>query len=304
MKIHALWRGRLALAAAVVIWSTPAIFQFWLAKSFDPWTQNFYRYAAGFFTMLPFLAVTGIGAARNLRPRDFLGCAAVAVPNVVHQVAQTMSVVLLWPGVFALLGRSSVIITAALAIVFFADERWIARSAKFQIGTALGLAGVAGLVWQPAGSEPLSTAGLVLALVASCAWAAYGIMVKKFAIDAGPTLGFGMVSFFTAALLLPLALVFGNPGSIFAADAWTIFILIGSGVVSIGIGHWLYYIGIRQIGAAPSQSALLLCPLGTMFLSSLLFAESFRGEQVVSGAVLLFGAFLALSARPPAAPRA
>ncbi|MGA0092777.1 MAG: DMT family transporter [Chthoniobacterales bacterium] len=301
MNGRALWRGRLALAAAVVIWSTPAVFQFWLARTFDPWTQNFYRYAAGFLTMLPFLAVAGLRPTAELRSRDVLGCLVVAVPNVIHQVAQTVAVVLLWPGVFALLGRSSVIITAVLAIVFFADERWIARSVKFQIGTLLGLVAVAGMIWQPDDGGMLSTTGLLLALVASCSWAAYGILVKKFTARAGPTFGFAMVSFFTAALLLPLALFFGEPGTIFEADSWTVFILLASGALSIGIGHWLYYIGIRRLGAAPSQAALLLCPLGTVCLSSLLFGETFRAGQMVFGGILLFGAFLALSARPPAA---
>ena len=299
MSSQALWRGRLALGAAVVIWSTPAIFQFWLAKSFDPWTQNFYRYAAGFFTMVPFLVFSGVAPLRRMEWRDWLGCAAAAVPNATHQIAQTVAVVLLWPGIFALLGRSSVILTALLAVIFFADERWIARSWKFQIGTLLGLAGVAGLVWQPAGSAPLSGKGLVLALIASAAWASYGIIVKKSTARPGPTLGFGAVSFFTTALLLPMMLLFGDAGRIFAADGWTIFILVASGVVSIGVGHWLYYVGIRQLGAAPSQSALLLCPLGTMLLSALLFGEIFRFEQVIAGGILLFGAFLALSARPP-----
>ena len=49
------WRGRLALLVAVSIWSATPIFQYWLAGPFDAWTQNFYRYAAGFLTMAPFL---------------------------------------------------------------------------------------------------------------------------------------------------------------------------------------------------------------------------------------------------------
>jgi drug/metabolite transporter (DMT)-like permease len=76
-------------------------------------------------------------------------------------------------------------------------------------------------------------------------------------------------------------------------------LLFGSGVISIGIGHWLYYIGIRELGAAPAQSALLLCPLGTMLISGALIGETFRLEQILSGAVLLGGAFMALTARPP-----
>ena len=294
------WSGRLALLAAVLIWSTPPVFQYWLSGPFDAWAQNFYRYVAGFATMVPFLLWMAWRSPRGLTRSEWLGCAVAAVPNVVHQVAQTMAVVLLLPGVYALLGRISVIITAVLVVVFFADERWIARSAKFQLGTLLALAGVAGLVWTPAGGfGELPVRGLWLALCAATGWAAYGVLVKKFTARSGPTLGFGVVSFFTALFLLPLMLLFGDAASIFRADAWTNFVLFGSGMLAVGIGHWLYYIGIRELGAAPAQSALLLCPLGTMLLSSALFGETFRFEQIAAGAILLLGAFLALSARPP-----
>lgn len=295
---HRGWRGRLALAAAVIIWSATPIFQYWLARPFDAWTQNFYRYAAGFLTMVPFLVWMAWRSPRRLTPAEWLGCAVAAVPNVVHQVAQTVAVVLLLPGVYALLGRISVIFTAVLVVIFFADERWIARSVKFQLGTLLALAGVAGLVWSP-GAGGLSTAGLWLALFAATGWASYGILVKKFTARIGPTLGFGAVSFFTALLLLPLMLVYGDASAPWRAEAWTNFVLFGSGVLAIGVGHWFYYVGIRELGAAPAQSALLLCPLGTMLLSAGLFGETFRFEQLLAGAVLLLGAFLALAARPP-----
>lgn len=296
-----LWRGRLALFAAVVIWSSPPIFQYWLASSFDTWTQNFYRYAAGLLAMAPFLVLVAWRSPRKIPAGDWAGCLLAACPNVLHQIAQTMAVVLLWPGVYALLGRFSVVFTALLAVIFFADERWIARSWKFIAGTALALLGVAGLVGSPErGIFGMGAwAGLFLALAAAFAWALYGILVKKFTRRAGPTLGFGVVSCFTTLLLLPGMLVFGDAGAPFRADAWTNFILLGSGVISIGVGHWLYYIGIRDIGAASSQAALLLCPLGTMVLSAGLFGETFNPVQVASGAVLLAGAFLALSARPP-----
>lgn len=289
------------MLATVVIWSSPPIFQYWLASSFDTWTQNFYRYLSGLLAMAPFLFWMAWRTPLRVPLRDWAGCAAAAVPNVVHQIAQTLAVVLLWPGVYALLGRLSVVFTAVLAVIFFADERWIARSWKFQAGTVLALVGVAGLVWAPgqgvSGAETWT--GLLLALAAAAGWATYGILVKKFTRRSGPTLGFGLVSFFTTLLLLPGMLLFGDASALLRVDAWTGFVLVASGVVSIGLGHWLYYIGIREVGAAPSQAALLLCPLGTMMLSSGLFGETFRFGQIVAGAVLLTGAFLALSARPP-----
>ena len=292
------WRGRLALAATVLIWSSPPIFQYWLAGPFDAWTQNFYRYAAGFLTMAPFLVWMAWRAPRGMMRSEWFGCAAAAAPNAVHQIGQTFAVVLLLPGVYALLGRLSVIFTVVLAMIVFADERWIARSVKFLLGTFLALIGVAGLVWSPSAGG-ISGAVLALALIAAAGWASYGIMVKKFTTRAGPTLGFGVIGFFTTLLLLPLMLAFGDAAAPWRNDAWTNFVLFGSGVVSIGLGHWLYYIGIRELGAAPAQSALLLCPLGTMVLSSALFGETFRAEQLAAGVVLLSGAFLALTARPP-----
>jgi drug/metabolite transporter (DMT)-like permease len=296
------WRGRLALAAAVVIWSMPAIFQFWLAKTFDPWTQNFYRYVAGLLAMTPFVAWSYARRSGVFDRNEVFGCILAAIPNASHQVLQTMAVVLLWPGVYALFGRSSVILTAVLAIVFFADERWIARSIKFQAGTLLGLLGVAGLVWSPdpAGAS-LSTRGLVLAFAAAASWGVYGILVKKFTARGGPMLGSWTIGLFTVAILVPPTVAWGDFGAVLRADAWTNFVLIFSGILSIGVGHWLFYVAIRDLGAAPSQSGLLLCPLGTMVLSSFIFGETFRLEQMVAGAMLLFGAFLALSARPPAA---
>jgi len=294
-----LWRGRLALAAAVFIWSSPPIFQFWLARSFDPWTQNFYRYAAGFAVMTPFLFWLHRRESRQPRWREWFACALAAVPNAVHQITQTIAVTLLLPGVYALLGRISVVLTALLAVVFFADERWIARSVKFQLGTAMGLLGVAGLVRTPVGTPPISEVGLLTALCAAMAWASYGILIKKSAARSGAAFGSWGIGLFTTALLFPPMLCFGDASAVWRAGAWTIFILLFSGALSIGLGHWLYYIGIRQVGAAPAQSALLLCPLGTMLLSAGFFGETFRADQLVAGAVLLVGAFLALSAKPP-----
>lgn len=299
MSSQALWRGRIALAAAVVIWSAPAIFQFWLAKTFDPWTQNFYRYAAGLLAMTPFVALSYAKRAFSIDRKELAGCLVAAIPNASHQVLQTMAVVLVWPGIYALLGRSSVLVTAVLAVLFFPDERWITKSFKFQLGVSLGLLGVAGLVWPSGSGSPiLPVRGLVFAFGAAASWGVYAVFVKKFAARGGPMVGSWTIGAFTVALLVPPMIAWGDFAAILHADAWTNFVLIFSGVLSIGVGHWLYYVAIRDLGAAPSQTGLLLCPLGTMILSSFLFGESFRGEQILAGAILLLGSFFALSARP------
>ncbi len=296
------WRGRAALGLTVVIWSTPPLFQYYLAADFDPWSQNFYRYGVGFLTVLPFMVVQWRSRPLRLTAGEWTGCFAAAVPNVLHQVAQTVAVVLIMPGLYALLGRFSVLLTALMAVVVFADERWILRNRRFQGGLVLGLAGVGGVIWQgsplPAVSDHAEWIGVGLAFAATFGWASYGILVKKFTGRIGPTTGFVIISFFTTLLLLPLTLAFGDLGAPWRAQGSSNLVLVISAAFSIGLGHWLYYVGLRDLGAASSQAALLLCPLGTVLLSAWWFAEPFTWWQGAAGLVLLGGAYLSLTARP------
>src|SRR5664279_5133903 len=49
------FEGYAAIFATVLIWSTPSLFQFYLNRFYDPWAQNFYRYAVAFLAVLPFV---------------------------------------------------------------------------------------------------------------------------------------------------------------------------------------------------------------------------------------------------------
>ena len=85
------------------------------------------------------------------------------------------------PGVYAVFIRSSVIMTALLALAFFPEERWMIRQWQFQLGTLLGLLGAVGVLWFQAGSSSgrISAGGLGIAFLASFCWALYGVLVKR-----------------------------------------------------------------------------------------------------------------------------
>src|ERR1700736_400130 len=148
-----------AIFATVVIWSTPSLFQFYLIRYYEPWSQNFYRYLVAFLAVLPFVLLRFRQGCPRLNGEVFLACLFPALPNVVHQITQTVALYHMGPGLYAIFGRSSVIFTALLALIFFPEERGIIRQWQFQIGTALGLVGAVGVVcfqegWQ-AGSVPM-----------------------------------------------------------------------------------------------------------------------------------------------------
>src|SRR2546426_10157664 len=119
--------GYAAILATVLIWSTPSLFQYYLNQFYDPWAQNFYRYSVGCLAVLPFVIYRFRQASPRIDLRILGICLIPALPNVVHQVTQTISLFYMGPGVYAIFTRSSVIITALLALVFFPEERWVIR---------------------------------------------------------------------------------------------------------------------------------------------------------------------------------
>src|SRR3954471_15799287 len=299
---QAISTGYLAIFATVVMWSTPSLFQFYLIRYYEPWSQNFYRYLVAFVAVLPFVLVRFRGAGPRLDAQVFLACLIPSIPNVIHQITQTMALYHMGPGVYAIFGRSTVIFTALLALIFFPEERGIIRQWQFQVGTALGLIGAVGVVrfqqgWQT-GAVPLR--GFALAFTASFCWALYSVLVKRPSARLGPIRSFGVISFITSSLLLPLTMAFGRIETPLHVEARVNIILVISAVTCISLAHVLYYVAIRKVGVALSQTLQLICPVGAMALSAFFFDERMTHAQLWSAALLLFGAFLAMRVKPTA----
>ncbi len=257
---------------------------------------------------MPFSPILPLAFARFRRRGPSPGwnvlgiCLLPAVPNVVHQITQVLSLHYMGPGVYAVFIRSSVIMTALLALIFFPEERWIIRQWQFQLGTILGLAGAIGVFWFQPGwkTSRVSLEGLGIAFTASFCWALYGVLVKKPSASLGAIRSFGVISFLTSVMLLPLTLAFGRIETPLHVNPEVNWILIGSAVLCITLAHVLYYFAIREIGVALSQTLQLLSPLGALALSAWIFHERLSHAQLWCALILLFGAFLATRAKPAA----
>ena len=295
-------RGYLALFATVVIWSLPSLFQFYLLRYYDVWSQNFYRYSVACLAIAPFVAFRIRRGGPRLDLHAFALCLIPSLPNVVHQIAQTVSLFYIGPGVYAIFARSSVIMTALLALIFFPEERHILRRWQFQVGTLLGLLGAVGVFWFQPGTDTAHVAirGLLIAFVATSCWALYAVLVKRPSTRLGSIRSFGLVSFITSTLLFPLTCAFGNVATPLHVSWIVNLILAVSAVICITTAHVLYYVAIQEIGVALSQTLQLLCPLGALLLSAWIFHERLTVAQTGSAAILLFGAFLAMRVKPVA----
>jgi drug/metabolite transporter (DMT)-like permease len=299
-------KGYTALFATVVIWSTPSLFMYYLSRYYDPWAQNFYRYSVACIAILPLM----LYRVRRGGPRIDISAIALClwpcIPNAVHQVTQVMALFYMGPGVYAIFTRSSVIFTALLALTFFPEERYVIRQWQFQAGTLLGLIGAFGVIWFQAGGrdQHIAWPGLFIAFTATFCWALYGVLVKRPSARLGSIRSFGLISFITSALLLPLTAVFGRIDSPLHADVRANLILIISAVTCITLAHVLYYVAIHEIGVALAQTLQLLCPVGALALSAWIYGERLTHAQLWSAAVLLTGAFLAMRTKPIATTEA
>src|SRR5438477_7249047 len=204
-------RGYAAVFATVAIWSLPSLFLFYFNRFYDPWSQNFYRYAVACLAIIPFVLLQ-IGRGPKIDTRAVLACLVPCLPNVVHQITQVVALFYMGPGVYAIFIRSSVIFTAVLALALFPEEREVIRQWQFQVGTLLGLAGAFGVIWFQSNGQDrhIALPGLFVAFTASFRWALYATLIKRPSARLGPIRSFGVVSVITSTLLLPLMLAFGN----------------------------------------------------------------------------------------------
>ena len=267
-------KGYSAVFATVFIWSVPSLFMFYLNRYYDPWAQNFYRYSVACIAIAPLLVYQIRRGGPRIDMHAVKLCLLPCLPNVVHQVTQVMALFYIGPGVYTIFTRASVIFTALLALAFFPEERVVIRQWQFQVGTLLGLIGAFGVIWFQAKANSLAAAspsgggddqhialpGLFIAFTATFCWALYGVLIKRPSAELGSIRSFGVVSFITSTLLFPLTLVFGNIGAPLAAGVQANVVLVISAVICITLAHVLYYVAIREIGIALSQSLQLLCP--------------------------------------------
>jgi drug/metabolite transporter (DMT)-like permease len=305
-------KGYSAIFATVFIWSLPSLFMYYLNRYYDPWAQNFYRYSVACIAIAPLLLYQVRRGGPRIDMHAVKLCLPPCLPNVVHQVTQVMALYYIGPGVYTIFTRASVIFTALLALAFFPEERVVIRQWRFQLGTLLGLIGAFGVIWfqpsvnsldaaNPSGGghdRHVALAGLFIAFTATFCWALYGVLIKRPSARLGSIRSFGLVSFITSALLLPLTLAFGKIGTPLQAGAQANLVLIISAVICITLAHVLYYVAINEIGVALSQSLQLLCPAIAMALSAWVYGERLTQAQIWSAAILLVGAFLAMRTKP------
>jgi len=281
---------------ASFIWIWPAIFIKMLSSYFDVYTQNFYRYFAGSFILI---IVNLIYHKKELfnslrRIKKFI------LPMMlvsIYQITFVAGIYMLTPTVAVLISKSHVLFTIIFSFTFFSDERKIIKSKLFMLGSSLAIIGVCGVI-SGKGNLHLDSfnLGVILILISSISWALYTVATKPIVEKTDPFVSASIIFTLSLPLFFVSALLFGDMKALYVVPKGIIFILFLSGVFCVGIANALNYKSIKFIGTTITSNLNLVTPLFTAIFSYIIFKEVLTPYQVLSGAILLLGCYILMSA--------
>jgi len=217
---------------------------------------------------------------------------------VVHQSVWTAGCYGAPATVAQLMTRLSTVFVVILAYVLFHEERAVIRSPLFLAGTAISLVALPlVLAGDPASLWPAFDRYAVLLLLTALAWGVYAVWGKHLVLDAHPVPVFAVTALIGTVGLGLLALVAGQPASLFAATPMVSAVAFVSGALSIGAAHPCFHYAQKYLGSAFCNTFNLTHPLLT-YLLALLFlpGESLTLAQWAGAAVLLAGTLMVIRA--------
>jgi len=285
-----------ACLGTLSFWAVGPIFIKYLTGYVDSWTQNLLRYSVGCLSWLTFLLFAI--RRKQIDTKIWRKALLPAVPNIVMQCLWAGGFYYIGPAFMVLLTKTSIVWVAAFSFILFADERALVRSKRFWLGLVLSAIGVVGVMYYKEDFAATKTIiGIIIALACAFTWAMYIVSVKIAFKDIASHHGFSVISIYTTAGLFVLALLFGRIGECVAMGVWQWACVVISGVTAISLGHVLYYVAIKRIGATIPALVILSQPLLVLAISNIVFGESLNAIQLLFGLALLIGSALALWAQ-------
>lgn len=167
------------------------------------------------------------------------------------------------------------------------------------VAVGLGLAGST-VIGLPSFGEALSLGGNLLALGGAACAGGY-LIVGRRVRQRTSLIAYVYVMYTAAALLLiPAVALAGIRVTAVPGMAWLFIVLLGLGPQLLG--HTSFNWALRHLTAPAVAMVILLEPVGAALLSWLILHEPPTGLEIVGGAVISAGIYLAFTARPAATP--
>lgn len=296
----------IAVAASAFTYGSVPIFLRFFRDYLDAWTVNAVRYTIAALILLPFVLVLRSRPEAEIRsaPRRSIWLAAL-VPSVINIVGQVLWALSPYYEVEAatmtFITKSSFLFTVLFGFLLIPSERLLAKRPTFLIGAIVCIGGVMIMFLQKMlteGGSPLVGMGILVAT--SLFWAAYAVSVRKYLGGYSLRLSFGVVSIYTAGVLLVLMFIFGDWTKLGELGNQTVKIwglLAASAVIGMVFSHLLYYRGIHGLGPVIANGVLMATPFITYTGAWIFLGEKMTPMQLLGGAVIVGGGVLLVTSK-------
>lgn len=273
---------------AVMIWAMNAVVNKLSAGVIEPATISFYRWVLAGIILTPFCLRGTLTNWAKIRPLlgklAFLGFLGMALYQcLAYYAAHTISATMI--GIFLSL---TPLLTILLSLVILRTP--------LTIGLVIGsLLSFFGITWLISGGNPKLLLeigvgkGELMMLVASSAYALYGVLTMKWKITISTWQSLYWQVIFGIIILIPLFLFAGNV----AITRDNVALILFAGIPASIIAPFLWLQGVARLGASKTSLFMNLSPLFTAIISIIFLHETLENYHIVGGGISLVGVMIA-----------
>lgn len=231
-------------------------------------------------SLATWLAFAGMGLLNNLIPAALITWGQITIAS----------------------GLASILI-ATTPVFSILAAHWLTDDEKMSVGrvsgVGLGLIGIAVLVGGGAlGSSPRSMFAILACIVAALSYGFANVFGRRFArMGIAPAVGaFGQITA-TAAMMLPVAIIFESPWQMPVPSlvAWAS--MAGLALLSTALGYVIFFRILASAGGTNVSLVTLLIPVSAILLGRIVLGEHLLVWQYVGMAFIALG-LIAIDGRP------
>ncbi len=289
-------KASLALAGAILCWSTVPLFLRSFIHEIDGWVANGVRYP--FAALLWTVPLYYFMRKGHVKPVYFLYALLPTFVNVFAQTLWAWAPYFLEPGMMTFLGRFTMIFALLGAFILFPDERKLIYSHLFWLGVLIGTIGFVGInIAKGNLSEGGNWKGVLIMLSCTCFYGLYGVFVRYSMRRIKPWISFPIICIYTSIILFLLMFLFGEPERLLLMPVHRLGVVAISALIGIALGHVCFYYAIQNLGVSICNGCQFVIPFLTSTGSFFIFKETFTLNQLLFGLLLIIGAGLLLYAQ-------
>ncbi|MEI9535158.1 DMT family transporter [Moellerella wisconsensis] len=279
---------------AVLLWSMNAIVNKAASEAIDPAAISFYRWAMALLVMTPFV-IRSVWKNRQVIVQYWwkfaiLGALGMMLyQSLAYYAAHSVSATFM--GIM-----NSLIPLLTVVISIFVLR--VIPTVGIALGTVLSLLGLSWLVSQGNPASLLQHglgSGELMMLIASAAYALYGVLTKRWAIPVANWDSLYIQILFGVILLLPNFLLADDV----SLNRHNIGLVAFAGIAASIIAPFLWIQGVIRLGANTTSIFMNLAPVFTAIIAVFALDEQLKSYHFIGGGVVLLGVMLAQQLRTP-----